>query len=253
MIEYRFEFKYVTDAAIAKKAESLVRSYGMVPDPAGFDGEYPVASLYFDNFHKRDYYDKSGGFLRRKKIRGRVYGKDFNVNPEAVWLEVKERHDAATKKTRFKISSDEWRELLVAGPDRFWMTHKEKGNGDLSYILREMSVFNRNPAVFVRYIRRPYLGFYNGSKVRITFDRELEARGVFSGDRFSTLYPGEVPWYISRWVQFEPHRVVLEIKFSSVMPPWFGELTRFLELERVSISKYARAIEASRVYQVMPR
>src|SRR3989344_6838897 len=100
MTEYRFEFKYVVDETVAKKAESLIRTYGLSPDPINPAGEYHVTSLYFDNFHLKDYYNKSGGFLRRKKIRGRVYEKDFNSSIKSVWLEVKERHDAETKKKR---------------------------------------------------------------------------------------------------------------------------------------------------------
>ena len=267
MTEYRFEFKYVVDETVAKKAESLIRTYGLPPDPINPAGEYHVTSLYFDNFHLKDYYNKSGGFLRRKKIRGRVYEKDFNSSIKSVWLEAKERHDAETKKTRVQLSFEEWRELLVSGPEKFLRIHsgedERKGNGSLQYILGAMIVIGRVPKVFVRYARRPYQGLYNNSKVRVTFDREMEARGVTSGDEFFDpnhytqtdmgVYSKKDSWYAPRWFQFEPQRVIMEIKFASVMPPWFGEVVRFLEIERTSISKYARGVEVSRGYQVMPR
>jgi len=37
------------------------------------------------------------------------------------------------------------------------------------------------------------------------------------------------------------------------LPGWFGDLISYLELERTSVSKYARAIEAVRWYQTIPR
>ncbi|MDO8574106.1 MAG: polyphosphate polymerase domain-containing protein, partial [bacterium] len=247
MTEYRFEFKYLTDISVARKAEALISSYGMTADPINPTGEYHVTSLYFDNFHLRDYYNKSGGFLRRKKIRARVYEKDFGASFETVWMETKERHDAETKKTRSKLSLDEWRELLTLGSEKFWQIHKDKveEDGALRYILGEMIKAGRSPKVFVRYQRKAYQSFYNDSKVRITFDQEMEAREVVSGDKFFPLYLQGGSWYTPRWFQFEPQRVIMEIKFSSVMPPWFGELVRFLEVERISISKYARGVEVS--------
>src|SRR3989338_6224317 len=251
MTEYRFEFKYILDPVTARKAELFIQRAGMSVDPAALDGFYLVTSLYFDNALQSDYYDKSGGFIHRKKLRARIYsyGSEGAGN---VWLEIKKRYDSVVRKIRHKLSSSEW-ENFVSSPAGFLHAASSDAKQGLWPIVREMVLTNKKPEVLVRYSRRPYVGVFGGELVRITFDSRLEAHSVRAvGSRYGICRKPDL-WYPSSWVGIERDRVIMEVKFKRSLPGWFLELIRFLELERVSISKYAKSVEAVRRYQEMPR
>ncbi len=242
MIERRFEFKYLINPVVARRAESFIKSVGMKADVNAPGGEYTVSSLYFDTPQKQDYYDKSGGFLQRTKIRARIYASCLNNDTKHVWLENKERHDAFTWKTRVKISAPEFEELLARGAVgcwRFFAGRDDQKEGEL--ILSKMILGNRRPLLVVQYRRRPYLGSHNGDRIRMTFDTDLQ---VCNKPELRNLFS---------WTPIERGSVILEVKFSKELPAWWGTLVKFLELERVSFSKYGRAVEELRSFHPMPR
>lgn len=252
MTKYRFEFKYILDPVTARKAELFIQRAGMSVDPAAPHGSYIVTSLYFDNALQSDYYDKSGGFIHRRKVRVRTYshGSDLTGN---VWFEIRERYDAMTRKIRYALSSSEW-EKFVSSPAGFLRAASPDVKQGLWPIVREVILGNKRPEVLVRYSRRPYVGIFGGESTRITFDSRLEAHPARAvGSRYGICRKPDLWYPADYWVSIEQNRVIMEVKFTRSLPGWFPELIRFLELERVSISKYARSVEAVRRYQEMPR
>lgn len=247
MTEYRFEFKYLLSPVIAAQVEAWIRAHGMSPDPYAPSGSYPVSSLYFDNFQKNDYADKSGGFRKRVKIRARSYQKNFDEHTDKIWLELKEKDDTVIKKIRLPLALDRWHKFLTGGPSFLLNDMIGRERQELYPILWEIVSKGRRPIILVRYLRRPYLAVFEGQRIRLTFDFGLEAKSV------QGVGLGPDLWYSADWVSVEPRKVIVEIKFAKNLPSWFGDLIKYLELERTGMSKYARAIEAIRWYQTIPR
>jgi hypothetical protein len=240
MTEYRFEFKYLLDTALAKQVESFVKHHDIVPDPLAYgqDGSYHVTSLYFDNDKQADYYDKKGGLLDRIKIRLRTHGPVLSHDTDKSWLELKKRHDAMIKKIRYPLSRGELQTLLRKGPESLWRTLDDKKRKDIAPILWEMMEKQRRPKTLVRYLRRAYVGWFKGERVRVTFD---------FGTEIATAHPSLS--FSPRWLRVEPRGVILEIKTARSLPGWFGNLVQSMGLERISVSKYARSVEKAKWYE----
>ncbi|MFC1756619.1 polyphosphate polymerase domain-containing protein [Patescibacteria group bacterium] len=157
----RFEFKYLMNEQKAISVLSVLKKLGMRPDPkscSGGDNSYIVSSLYFDSWAWKDYQDKVGGFLSRKKIRLRFYGDE----PKDIWAEIKRKQDMSILKER----SHEIKKPL------------------LMYIIKE----GLKPKVLVRYKRRP-LVFGNSNNLRITFDSNIETCKTSSFFYNKSMFP----------------------------------------------------------------
>jgi len=108
----RFEFKYILDPVTANRAKSFVRRM-MWLDPYAKERLYTVTSVYFDTPQLTDYYDKSGGFLIRKKLRARIYEHSLNSETEHIWLDIKKKYDMAFIKEHIKITRQDWEDILA--------------------------------------------------------------------------------------------------------------------------------------------
>ena len=241
MSHLRFEFKYVLDPVQEQALRSAVSHY-MRPDPsvAGRGGWYPVTSLYFDTPQLADYYNKSGGYLIRKKLRVRIYEPSLQQETPEIWLEIKKKYDMAFKKSRVLITHEDWQNLkhacyakLLASPRS--ENDKAALNEFVWYLLQE----GRRPSFFVRYLRHPYTDPH--SDLRITFDSRIEAY------RHADLAEPRFPKRIHTGT-------VMEVKFSrNPLPGWLGAVLRMHNLTRDTFSKYGRSIERLRSYNTMPR
>lgn len=256
MIEHRFEFKYLLNPITARQAERFVVHQGLNPDPLApsTDGSYYVTSLYFDNVKQSDYYDKKGGFLSRTKVRLRTHNPILNYDTKKSWLELKSRHDAMIKKIRCPIDQRELKTLLLEGPVILWRSISKEKQADLAPILWEIIETQRIPKMLVRYLRRAYVGQFKGDRIRVTFDfgTEISPVSFLTGLLAGEKLPGRRKELSHGWLSAEPRQVILEIKATRSLPGWFGNLVRILELERVSVSKYARSVEMAKWYEATP-
>lgn len=235
----RLEFKYILDPITALRARGFVSRLAR-PDPAaGKSGWYTVTSLYFDTPSLTDYYEKNGGFLVRKKMRARIYQSSL---PEgtAVWLEIKKKYDMSFEKERVLVSYDDWQNLCKRQFTR--LLEKERPQKDrqileefIRYLLRE----GRRPLYFIRYRRSPYV-IGEKNPVRITFDERIETHAQNNLTE---------PQHLTRTT----NNIILEIKFTTGLPYWFGAMVRRLDLQRTSFSKYSRSIDAVQAYNPLPR
>lgn len=238
---YRFEFKYQLGPATARFLEKEISRFGLTPDRriAGGQGRYEVSSLYFDSYDWRDYQDKAGGFLRRKKFRLRIYKPFFN-HSSPVWLEIKNRWAACNRKTRLRLSQEENRRFLREG-GRFLLEREYlfASASDRREILWNLLRFSAKPRLVVCYQRRAFLN--PAENIRITFDSQLEA--CQSTDLS----------YNRPMTKVARNQVVMEVKFATIMPFWFKDLTKKYNLKADTFSKYERSLEALRRYQPLPR
>lgn len=237
----RFEFKYTLDPIQEQALRAIVQKF-MQPDTAAIrnGGWYHVTSLYFDTPHLVDYYDKSGGYLIRKKLRARIYEPFLRPETPEIWLEIKKKYDMSFKKERVLISFKDWQNLknhnytaLLASP------RTEHGKAVIQefmwYVLQE----GRRPSFFIRYQRHPYRDPH--SDLRITFDSHIEAH------RHHDLTQPPFPKQIHTGT-------IMEVKFSRRgLPSWLGTTLRMYDLSRDVFSKYGVSIERLRSYNTVPR
>lgn len=240
MDQSRFEFKYALDSVTAIEAKNFVGRL-MKPDPHAKNGFYTVTSLYFDTPLLSDYYDKSGGFLARKKLRARIYEPYLTETTDTVWLEIKRKFNMSFVKSRVPLSRTEWDDLLAGKFTRLLsQTRTPEAQKTLEEFIWDISTEGRQPLFFIRYKRYPFLAKDNSS-CRITFDEHIE-----------TWHQGSLRKPL-RTELVRPRTSVMEVKFTESLPAWFGILRRQLHLTRVSFSKYAISVDALNKYNPLPR
>jgi hypothetical protein len=221
MNKFRHEFKYYISE---KDYIALRHRIGLVlkQDSNSIDEKgYLIRSLYFDNIHDHDLFQKNNGILRRKKFRIRIY----NHSDKVIKLEKKSRQGEYILKTSASITKDEYKKLL----DWDYEFLKEKGKENPLYkeFYHYLNSEFMRPRVIVDYIREAYIGHI--SNVRITFDKELSVV-TNSIDLFD-------PNNSSQEVIKHP-KMILEVKYDEFLPEYIRGLLQLDAHNRSAISKY---------------
>lgn len=233
----RYEFKYILNTHQAGLLERYLQKIGLKKDEAK-GGSYTVTSLYFDTPLLADYYDKQGGLKKRKKLRARIYANDFRDGTSRIWMEVKNKDDMRTWKNRSALTDKEWDSFMRR--DHFVNCRRGvAADGDLNRFLYLFSQRNYRPHVVVRYKRRAYVGKFI-SDFRITFDSGLEACRWTGMDYNAKMTP------VNR-------HVIMEVKFSEMMPWWFGQMLSRFDLSRQTFSKYISSVDAINRFNPIPK
>jgi len=240
-LKWRFEYKYRISRLTAEALEKAALTLGFFPDPYAVQGEYPVSTIYFDSPGLYDYYDKLGGFLKRKKVRVRIYTKWQEDQPRDFWLEVKWRKNLLTAKDRVRLNPEEWGVLQRGEYARLLALPGGDGREVLNDIGGVLIGGSMKPALLVHYMRRPLL-IDRSELVRMNFDHSVVA--CETSDFCYTPFTAQV---------LPEEHVIFEMKFSKVVPRWFPDLVRAFDLDRVSYSKYAEALDAVRSLRPLPR
>ena len=124
---YRFEFKYYLDNRVVEEIIEKVKKYLDKDKHFQYkDGSYDVTSLYFDSYRSTDYWEKTGGNIRRKKIRLRIY-EPYLKNSEFVNFEIKHKIDMMNRKTKIRLSVAEAESFIKNGPS-FFLKYDWKDN-----------------------------------------------------------------------------------------------------------------------------
>lgn len=229
----RFEFKYVLNSERVRLVERDIEQF-MTPDgyiSANYDENYYVRSLYYDNRQRRNYYEKIDGVKSRRKYRLRTYApaQDATV---PVFLEEKNRIDNRVFKYRTNLDPDSVSELDDEG-DVLRLKERHPNNVLIDRFAVRQFRFQERPVVVVSYLRRAFVSDYD-INFRITLDSKLEAapsRHLFGES------PGEVRSCLAGFT-------IMEIKFARRIPSWFHRILQAYQLQRLSISKYCKAMEA---------
>lgn len=242
-VQYRHEFKYQINPSQARAIESLVKKQAMVVDEyarKNEDNSYVVTSLYYDTMHLRDYQDKAGGFIQRKKFRVRIYEPFLDNSPYGT-IEIKHKHNTRNYKTKWRIDRELLDDFLQYGRQALLknalLTGKTEEQNEILWYLGRYSL---KPVVMVGYKRKPYTSKY-GDNIRITFDSGLNAS--LQGDMKKPYAQPEV----------NPHISVMEVKFLTSMPYWLSDIIKNFNLRFDTYSKYERSLNRLHKYRPLIR
>lgn len=231
----RSEHKYLISEATAQALRGFVATY-LPPDsnmPPNDPNGYYVHSLYLDSPAYDLYHETTHGIKNRYKLRMRFY----DVSPTApVFLEIKSRTTESIHKLRAVVSKSAASAMLAG---RHLSPLDLLNPGDKSILALEE--FNRRAArlsargrAFVSYQREAYVAL-EADGARITFDRHI------AGIPYDEIYGLQMP---ATAAPVFPDHVVLEIKYTSQLPPWARDLVRDFGLQRTSFPKYVHAVDA---------
>jgi hypothetical protein len=180
---------------------------------------YHVRSIYYDNKENNNYYQKINGVETRKKYRIRIY----DLKSDVVKLEIKNKYNNIIIKETLFIEKEDV-EKISEGDYSCLLNYNDP---IANKIFSEFSKDYYRPVVIIDFLRTAY--FYPLNNIRITFDRQLEKNEVNLFDIFN------------RNLKMDPvltNKIILEIKYNSILPTWLKNLLQISRFERCAISKY---------------
>jgi len=217
--EFAAEVKFLLRPELVPQILDWARGR-LAPDPYGggdaADG-YRITSLYFDSarfdvFHRR-------GSYARSKYRIRRYG-----HGEVVFLERKLKARGMLTKRRSQAGLD-----ALAALDR-----PEAGHGWVGrWFHRRLLARALGPVCQIAYDRTARVAMTKSGPIRLTLDRQLQAR------RATELRFCDAPG-----VPLVPQYTILELKYLHQTPALFKYLIEEFALEPQPVSKYRLAVAA---------
>lgn len=228
----RYEFKYILSKQEAGGISDDIRQF-MGQDvhvSQGPEDSYLVRSLYFDNAHYSNFFEKIDGVKKRHKYRIRSYSAVWN-STIPVFVERKERNNNRVEKFREQLRAQEF----FALQGEYSWDYFCDGYEDVAQQFGiEMLKRSLNPKVVIQYRRMPFVSYHDG-QFRVTLDSELA--GLASGSLWDR------PERSCRWASLLPDHTIMEVKFNRRIPAWFHRIIQANSLERVSISKYVLGVK----------
>ena len=218
MAKYRHELKYLINEIEAIELSNVLK-YIMKPDEHADNGVYNIRSLYFDDIYQSAYNEKLDGVEERKKYRIRIY----NCRDDVISLECKHKSGQYIYKESIKISNEEYGNILNGDTD-FLL----KKNSDMArefYIDCKSSILK--PNVIVDYDREPLI--YDVGTVRITFDRHVRAE-----NSTDSIFDNKIHSY----AVFPDGTLILEVKFTELLPEKIRKILNSYSFAQTSASKY---------------
>ncbi len=228
----RREFKFLLKPGMESVLRPQVAAHLEVDTHA--NGGYPVISEYFDTPGRASYWQKQFGVANRRRVRGRVYGRQDGSIPPSAFIEVKHKLDGTTVKRRVSVDLDE----LESFSDGTLPDQTADGAGANRRVIAEIDELvnqgKTRPVVQIRYHRYAYDSGPEGT-IRITFDSDLRCRF-----RMLPLVPDDPDFELPL---VEPGAAIMEVKTIGPVPYWFRRLVGEHSLVPQGFSKYAVALE----------
>ena len=228
--DYRFEVKYLLDPARLQTFQQAVRQWVVPDEHHGKHQSYRSYSVYFDSPQLVCFQEKLEGFADRFKVRLRRYQPDPGGPTTAWFLEIKWKHEQVIAKDRVQVSEALVRRLL--GGQVFEDVLGREGlpvGSQVSYLIARHHL---QPTLTVLYTRSAYRGVFDRD-LRITYDRALQC-SFSAGLDASTA---------ARYLVLPPTLTCLELKFRASLPRWMTRLIQALQLQPLTLSKYALSVE----------
>lgn len=226
----RREYKFVIKPGLLQALRESVSGHLEV-DRGALDG-YPVISEYFDSVDRDSYWQKVFGVANRRRVRGRVYGREDGSIPPSTFIEVKHKLDGSTVKRRVTLDQEQLREFSSGTlPEKAEKPEEERVLKEVEKLVGKGSA---SPAVQIRYLRYAYDSGPEGL-IRITFDTEVSCRF-----RLEPLKPGDTDFELPL---LEPGASIMEVKVIGQVPMWFRKIIGQYGLVPRGFSKYSTAIE----------
>lgn len=222
---YRHELKYYIGYSDYKYLKEKFKNIMEVDYNAKINNQYWIRSLYFDTIRNSDYYDKTMGTEKRKKIRLRIY----SVNQEKVKIEIKNKFGQyMLKETDIIYRKDAYE--LIKGNRAVLLKYNTQVCNKVYYL---MSMDYYRPSIIVDYEREAF--FYPIENIRITFDKNIRS-SIGDFDIFNeNLHMTPI---------FHEPTMVLEVKYNRVLPIWIKRSLSNCNGANSSISKYCISRQA---------
>lgn len=237
----RREYKYLIDGEMAERVRRAIAPF-CVLDPFAARSrtrQYTIDTLYFDTPGLGLFWANDHEQVDRIKMRVRTYA-DAPGSP--VFFEVKRRINDVISKSRGKVPRDQWAAMLrdPAAPIPAQIVGKDRAA--VERFLSLARTLHVRPITLVRYCREPYVSTID-DYARVTFDTHIRAHPM---DQLSFEPDG------SGWRALDDalmqrslsSLVVLELKFTNLVPLWLVNVAHRLGLVRGAYSKYGCSIRA---------
>lgn len=222
--KFRHELKYVIPLPVYHEMTQVLRPFLRDDPHAGPAHEYNIRSLYFDDMYRTAYREKLDGVQRRKKYRIRIY----NSEDRTIALECKHKDGAYILKESARITRDEY-DGILRGETGFLLRRSEP-------VAREFAIDWRTrllrPRVIVEYDREPLI--YDVGTVRVTFDKLLRAM-----ERDEDMFDPNAP----SLSVMGPEQMILEVKFTGLLPERIRRLFTAYEITQTNASKYCMCVD----------
>ena len=215
---FRNEWKYLISTS-EKEVLNLRMKPLMKLDPHAENGGYLIRSLYFDDYWNSAYEEKQMGTAVRKKYRIRFY----NYSDELIKLECKHKQGAYIYKQSARLTTEEVRNILAGN---YEILRERKEEVCQTFYYECVTNFLR-PRVIVDYERVPYV--FEPGNVRITFDYHLQETALMG-----ELFDPELP----SWSVMKPNELIMEVKYTQLLPDFIKDLLTTSEAEYTAASKY---------------
>jgi len=176
--------------------------------------DYVISSVYFDDLYNSRVGEKADGIEYHQKYRLRTY------DTGDVRLEFKTKIGNLTGKESLWVSEDLSKALMERNFD---VLYQHLDQPLIADIVTRMKLDDLHPEVVIDYTREAYT--YPEGDMRVTFDKQIEAYQV-----------GNDPGFRRRVV--EPEYMILEVKYSEIMPEHIRKVLFSHNYQVCAFSKY---------------
>ena len=223
---FRNEWKYLISTSEKEMLTLRLKPF-LQPDSHAGEGGYYIRSLYFDDYWSSAYAEKEAGVLMRKKYRIRIY----NNNDKFIKLERKKKFGSYIYKESAPLTREEVEKILKG--DYAFLLYSPHSLCREFYI--ECTCNMMRPRTIVDYERIPWI--LDAGTVRITFDSDVRA-AIGSYDIFDPGLPA--------LSVLEPGKLILEVKFTEMLPQLLRDVLPPPAAEFTAVSKYVLCYEKTR-------
>ena len=224
---YRHELKYLVSQAEYRQLQTVLHSLLAHDTHTGPDGVYHIRSLYLDDLYHTAYRQKMAGVEVRKKYRVRIY----DCREEHIALECKHKNGADIHKESVPLTAAEYG-AFCRGERRF-LLHKPQPLARQFFLEARANLIR--PCVIVAYDREAFVN--DVGTVRITFDKTLTAMDP----RQDLFDPAATGYHV-----LPPDQMILEVKFTGILPEYIQSIFRAYSFVRTSASKFCLCAEQVR-------
>ncbi|CAN5892917.1 polyphosphate polymerase domain-containing protein [soil metagenome] len=240
----RREYKYLIDEDTVDQIRRYIAGICTVdPYAERTGGRYLTDTLYLDTPQLHCYWATVDDAGDRYKLRMRGYP---SLGEGPVFFEVKRRISESVRKTRGWFNGP-WQQVLLDGTPELLATIDPRQRPAIDNFICHYHRSPMLPRCLVRYEREPYMSLID-EYARVTFDRHVtyqaasELSLIGDTDHWTPIDDAAS----QRGMAPSSSSVLLELKFTSVVPSWMRSMIQTLGVQRLAFCKYTRAVDSMR-------